>query len=123
MKKFFLILVMFLIAFSSSAKKKEKLYDVGFTINITYRDKDAGTSETIKDNTIYLYEVQILFDLIYTNINADLYEQLKKSHEFGILTEKFDFYVQRKKLIPGKNCEMKFKRIKNKEKELYYNKF
>ena len=121
MKKLFLILVMFLFVFSISAKKKEKLYDVGFTITVTYRDKEVD--ETIKDNTIYLYEVQVLFDLIYTNINVDLYEQLKNSHEFGILTEKFDFYVQRKKLVPRKNCEMKFKRIKEREKELYYNKF
>jgi hypothetical protein len=114
---------MLLIVFLSSAKKKEKLYEVGFIITITYIDKNTGVFETIEDNSIYLYEIQILFDLICTNINADLYEQLKNSHEFGILSEDFYFYVQRKKLVPRKNCEMKFKRIRDKEKELYYNKF
>lgn len=117
MKKILLIFVMFLIVFSSSAKK-ERLIEIGFTICTV-----SPEGEVLIYNTLYLGDAQDIFNTIYKNIYVELFTQLENSNYFRLKSENSIFSVERKKLITKKNCYKKFKRIKEKEKEQYYNLF
>ena len=127
MKKIILFLTVFFITFSVIAQK-----EIGFTITVKYND-----GESLID---YVYDVakvgdaQDIINIIYPNTYTELYTELEKSNYFEIKTSDSFFSIERKKVIPKKikhrnskyeniTVEKKFKKIKNSEKKLYYNKF
>lgn len=116
MNKIILLFLLFSISFLSVARKKERLfYEVGYTVTAFSPDKKINL------NTIYLDEAQDILDSLFPNVYVNLMFELKSSNLFHINSEKYCIFVEKKKLITVKNGEKKFKRIKEKEKEIFYN--
>lgn len=115
MKKIILLILLLLIVFSGFSKKDQLFYEVGFTVTV------VSTEKNININTIYLDEAQDIIDSIYPYIYVNLLFELKKSNVFSVHSEKCCFFIEKKKLITVRNGEKKFKRIKEKEKQIFYN--
>lgn len=119
MKRIFLLFILFIFTLQVNANKKDRVITVGFTVYVLNDGVKKG------HNVIYFEDAQDSINNIcnHHGIYVDLKKAMKKSHYFETQTEDCKIMIERKKLVAGKNCFMKYKRIRDKEKELYYNKY